>query len=146
MVWIYLGLGIVALLLELVLPGGIAAAFGLACLMVSAALALGWIESPATAFMLCGVFSVAWSALMVSVLGRISRGDHSVSETDEDVQAFGQIATVVRPVNGDEGGRIRFHGSDWPAISRGPTLESEVKVKIVGRENLIWVVEPEEAT
>lgn len=91
---------------------------------------------------------VALTALVVSAwagarkLGWLS-GERSVGSTDEDADAFGKIAVVVERLGGGSV-RIQFQGTSWPA--RLVHAEADVgigaEVRIVDRDNLIWIVEP----
>jgi membrane-bound ClpP family serine protease len=57
------------------------------------------------------------------------------------VQAFGSVADVLQEFDEVKEGRIRLHGSDWPALSHDGKISKGEKVKVIGRENLIWMVE-----
>lgn len=70
------------------------------------------------------------------------RGDRSVENSDEDVDAFGTVVKVTQRLSRTEVGRVHFQGTSWPArASRGVADEGD-EVRIIDRENLVWIVEP----
>lgn len=80
----------------------------------------------------------AWLGLRRSGL---LTGERSVGSTDEDADAFGSIAVVVARLEAN-GVRISFRGTTWPAQLVRGEAEVGAKVRIVDRDNLIWIVEP----
>lgn len=68
-------------------------------------------------------------------------GERSVSSTDEDADAFGQRAVVTEKTGGDSI-RIHFRGTSWPARVVHGHVEIGAQVRIIDRDNLIWIVEP----
>jgi inner membrane protein len=139
--WIYICLGALGLILELVLPGAVASAFGLASLSIALGLFLGWVEGFSSSFLGCTFLAVVYSIALRAVLGQVGQGDSSRGEIDEDVQAFGSTALVLMKMDEVHEGRVRLQGSDWPALSREGEILKDEKVKVVGRENLVWLVE-----
>ena len=59
----------------------------------------------------------------------------------EDADAFGSIAVVVEKLQAN-GVRIHFRGTSWPAQLIRGDAEVGAKVRIIDRDNLIWIVEP----
>jgi membrane protein implicated in regulation of membrane protease activity len=140
--WIWLGAGVALLASELVVPGLLVGFLGASAILVAGLRWIGLLESFSTSF-------VAWLAISaVSILGlrsllqRWSGAEHEVHSTDEDLEAFGQIAEVVAELGSETTGRIRFRGSTWPARCLQGTLPPGSEVRIVDREGLEWIVEP----
>lgn len=69
-------------------------------------------------------------------------GEHRVDSTDEDADAFGSLVRVTEPVGVSRTGRIFFHGTSWPARTVQGEAQVGDEVRIVDRENLVWIVEP----
>lgn len=139
--WIYIAIGVIGLVLELVLPGAVASAFGLASLTIALGLFIGWIEGFPESFLWCTALAVIYSILLRLALGQVGQGDSSTGEIDEDVQAFGSKAEVLADMDEMKEGRIRLQGSDWPALAREGKITKGATVKVVGRENLVWMVD-----
>lgn len=75
-------------------------------------------------------------------LGWLS-GERTVGSTDEDADAFGRTAIVVERLEGTSV-RIQFQGTTWPArlIHDDAHVGVGAEVRILDRDNLIWIVEP----
>ena len=53
---------------------------------------------------------------------------------------------VIFPIDSDDGGRIRFQGTDWPAQFYPNSLYSPISigttVTVVGRQGIVMLVQP----
>ncbi|MBO6573532.1 MAG: NfeD family protein [Balneola sp.] len=141
--WIFLIGGVILMLLEFVIPSGMALILGSSGLLIALARFLGFLDDPITATMAWIFTSAGISILAMPFIRKYLKGETSYKFADEDYEAMDQIVEVVEPLNehNDEG-RIRFQGISWQAR----TLEGEVpagtKVKIKYRDNTTWIVEP----
>jgi membrane protein implicated in regulation of membrane protease activity len=141
--WIFLIGGILLMLLEFVVPSGMALILGSSGLLVGLLRFMGLLDDPITATMAWLFTSVALTIAIRPFIKRFFAGETSYKFADEDYEAMDQIVDVVEPLNehNDEG-RIRFQGISWQAR----TLEGEVpagtQVKIKYRDNTTWIVEP----
>jgi inner membrane protein len=144
--WIYITLGIVAMLLELIVPGGIVMCLGLSSIVIGILVYNGFIQSASMSFMWCAILSVILVFPIQWILKRFSPDpETSVGNIDEDAECFGQWVTITKDVKqNDDSGRIRFQGTEWPASIRMGTLAIGNRAKIIGRDNLVWIVEAEE--
>lgn len=79
-----------------------------------------------------------WGARKIGSLS----AERSVGSTDEDGDAFGQTAMVVHAEGSSV--RILFQGTHWPAQLIHGAAAVGMQVRIVDRDNLIWIVEPVE--
>ena len=52
----------------------------------------------------------------------------------------GRSATVIVPITPPGRGRIRFHGTTWPAISIGKSFRAGEQVAISGLDNITMIV------
>lgn len=141
--WLFLGGGLLLIVLETVLPAGVSFFLGLGGVLVGALRGLGVVTDPAVSVILWLVLSAALvfalRDLMVSYFG----GESSVKMADEDFEAMDQVVEVVEPVTPlNSEGRIRFRGATWQARSVEGRLPEGTKARIKYRDNLTWIVEP----
>ena len=140
--WIWLGAGVALLASELVVPGLLVGFLGASAIVVAGLRWIGLLETFGASFAAWLAVSGVSILTLRSMLQRWSGAEHEVHSTDEDLDAFGQVAEVIAPISAEEGGRIRFRGSTWPARCLQGTLIPGSEVRIVDREGLEWIVEP----
>lgn len=130
-------------LAEIVLPGGIIFLIGAAAICVALLLFTGLVEGWLQAFIAWFIASLALLFGLRGVVQKFMPAKVEKSRTDEDLDAYNQIVTVQEriPANGD--GRIFFRGSTWNARNYhgDQDLEAGTQVRIVFRDNLVWMVE-----
>ena len=137
----FLVLGVALIAAELVVPGLVVIFLGAAALVVAGALGLGLVSGWIAGFTTWFITSLVMVIGLRSAFTRFLPGSSVKQLTDEDLDAFGEEVEVVEPVSPD-GGRIRFRGSTWAALSLQEFLPAGAKAKVVARDNLIWIVEP----
>ncbi len=141
--WIFLIGGILLMLLEFLVPSGMALILGASGLLVALARFLGFLEDPITATMAWVFTSAAISILAMPIIRKYLKGETSFKLADEDYEAMDQIVEVVEPVNEfNNEGRIRFQGISWQARTIEGEVPSGKKVRIKYRDNTTWIVEP----
>ena len=140
----WLILGVILMLAEMVIPGGIVIFVGISAALVGLLRSLGIIESHYASLLTFFVGSIGlWLSLSGMVLKLTGGGDTSVGDTDEDEAAFDSVVEVVKTISEDHThGRIRFQGSTWAARSAAGDIPSGEWARIILRDNLVWVVEP----
>ena len=99
----------------------------------------GWV----TATTLWFVTSIGLVLGLRSAFTRLLPGTTEQGSTDEDLDAFGELVEVVDQVD-HERGRVRFRGTTWEAQTTSGHLAPGTKARIVARDNLVWIVEPDE--
>ncbi|MDB5262216.1 MAG: hypothetical protein JWQ14_1497 [Adhaeribacter sp.] len=131
-------LGLVFLLAELAMPGLIILFFGVGA----------WITALAYLVFDFGFNSqlaifISSSLLCLALLRRFLVKDKSSSATNELNQEFvGHTCTVSDSIlPGPEGGRVKFRGSNWKAISHVPVAAGET-VRIIAQDSIVLVVQP----
>ena len=141
LVWLFGG--IVLMLLELILPGGVAFFLGLGATLIALLLFLGIISSPLTAFMVWLVGSLILIVGLQGVMRRFRLSTVEQSNTDEDVDAYNQIVEVAETIPEDGEGRIYFRGTTWRARNyyQDRDLLRGSQARLVFRQDQIWVVE-----
>jgi membrane protein implicated in regulation of membrane protease activity len=135
--------GLVLMIIETLIPGGVSFFLGISGLFVGALRWFGILEDPATSVITWLFTSVALILVMRPLLMKYWGGESSYKLANEDVEAMDQVVDVIEPINADNNsGRIRFQGISWQA----KTLEGEIpagsKAKIRYRDNVTWIVEP----
>lgn len=136
--------GVVLMLLELVVPGGIVVFLGLSATLVSLLLYTGVIDGWIAAFTVWFVGSLVLFFSLRGLVNKLLPAHVERTKTDEDLDAYNEIAVVNQriPVNGE--GRINFRGSTWSARTHQAqhAIEVGTQVRVVLRDNLVWLVEP----
>ena len=138
----WLAAGVVLIVLEFVIPGGVIVFLGIAALLVCLLIWAGFVDGHMAAFTAWFILSLL---LLVSLRGLVQRmmpGDQSWQSTDEDADAYGTIVEVAETIENAAEGRIHFRGSTWPATSYEHTLNKGDRARMIARDNLIWIVEP----
>ncbi len=136
--------GIILLVLEIAVPGMVLVFLGAGALMVALLIWLGLIETWVAAITTWFISSLVLLVGLRNFLYRLMPGDtEQGASTDEDADAYGAVVEVVETIAPDSAGRIRYRGTTWQAACHDETLEAGSKAKIVYREDLIWIVEPD---
>ena len=139
--WLFFAGGVLLMLLETLVPGGIAFFLGIGGIVIAALRAVGLVIDPVTAFFGWVFLSTALTIVLRPLALRYFGGSASVGLTDEDADAIGQVVTVEQPMDEDTTGRIRFRGATWDARTIDGTLPEGASAKILYRDNLTWIVE-----
>jgi membrane protein implicated in regulation of membrane protease activity len=141
----WLILGVVLILAEFILPGGIAFFVGAGALFVAGSYFLGWIQDPLTGFSIWFMISLTFLFALKGFVDQFLPNRTSVSNTDEDLDAFGAKVEVVSPVSDQQEGRIHFQGTSWPALSRreGVSFREGDEAVIIFRKNMTWLIDRE---
>jgi len=141
--WIFLIGGILLILLEAVLPGGVAILLGLSGLGVGIMRYFGFLEDPLTATFVWLFTSTVMTIAIRPFINKYFKGESSYKLADEDFEAMDQVVEVTEPINEfDNEGRIRFQGISWQARSLEGDIPAGVQVRIKYRDNTTWIVEP----
>lgn len=135
--------GIVLMIIETIIPGGVSFFLGISGLFVGALRWLGILESPATSIITWLFASVALILAMRPLLMKYWGGESSYKLANEDVEAMDQVVDVIEPVTADDNsGRVRFQGIPWQAKTLEGKIPAGSKAKIRYRDNVTWIVEP----
>ncbi|GLP95893.1 NfeD family protein [Paraferrimonas sedimenticola] len=140
-VWVVAG--ILMMLAELLIPGGVVFFLGLSALLVGGMIGLGLITSWTIAFTLWFILSIVLTLSLRQMVQKHFGGDISHQNTDEELSLSGQSAEVIEAIGpGQVQGRVRFQGTTWTAVSDGREIEVGQEVVIICRENIGLLVEP----
>ena len=141
--WLFLGGGILLMLIETVVPGGVSFFLGVSGVLVGALRFLGLLSEPTSAILAWLFTSIALIVLMRPLMKKYFGGETSFKLADEDFEAIDEVVEVTEPINEfDNSGRIRYQGISWQARSLEGKLEKGQKARIRYRDNVTWVVEP----
>lgn len=139
---IWLIIGIVLMLAELIIPGGIVFFIGLSALLTGGAWFVGLVSTWVNALVL---FFIATMVLIFAFRGitqKLVGGDYHVANTDENLDIYGKKVKVVSKIGpGKAEGRVEFQGTQWNAISDGSEIDTGEEVTIVCHENISLLVE-----
>jgi len=139
--WIIAAL--VLMVAEFIVPGGIIFFLGAGCLIVAGALWLGLVTTWVNTLTLFFIASLALIISLRSFFTRFAGGDYSQANTEEIIDDLDEIAVVVELIGpGENVGTINFRGTTWRALGNGQEIAAGVKVKIVARDNITYIVEP----
>lgn len=135
--------GVVLMLLEFVLPGGIVFFLGLGAIVVALLLYLGLLGGLLQAFTTWFIGSLALLFGLRGVVQKIIPAQVERGRTDEDLDAYNQVVKVSERIPAGGEGRIHFRGTTWTARNYhgDRDLEPGTEVRIIFRENLAWMVE-----
>jgi membrane protein implicated in regulation of membrane protease activity len=139
--WAFVGGGMLLMLLETVVPGGVAGFLGLGGLVIAGLRAVGLLLDPWTALITWIFLSVGMTIALRPLAMRFVRGETSLDLTDEDAEAMGQTVRVVKEVGEEQTGRIRYRGAEWDARTVEGRLPEGADAQLLYRDNLTWIVE-----
>lgn len=135
--------GIILMIIETIIPGGISFFLGFSGLLVGALRWLGILENPATSVITWLFTSIALILAMRPILMKYWGGESSYKLANEDIEAMDKTVDVIEPVNAnDNSGRIRYQGISWQAQTLEGEIPAGAKAKIRYRDNVTWIVEP----
>ncbi|MCC5942462.1 MAG: NfeD family protein [Balneolaceae bacterium] len=140
--WIFLAGGLILMLLEFALPGGVAFFLGISGVSIGILRFLGLLGDPVWAITAWLLTSIGLTIAIRPFIKKYFKSDTFTKIADEDYEAMDQVATVVSDLNEDDNsGRIRFDGATWNARSMKGRVIAGRQVAIRYRENTTWVVE-----
>lgn len=131
--------GIISILLEFVLPGGIIVFLGMAALVVAALIYFGIITSTIEAILTFFILSILFMVVLRSIFIKYFEGDSYQENTDEDQDALGLEVEVIEVIQPGIEGRISFRGTTWVASSQ-ESFQVGDKAVITGRSESKWII------
>jgi len=140
--WAFLGGGILLMILEFVLPSGVAFFLGFSGLSVGILRLAGILTGTGSSVLLWLALSVALTLIIRPFIKKYFKPESYFKYADEDYEAMDQVVEVVETVNSDDNsGKIRMNGTLWRARSLEGRIPAGKKAKIRFRENTTWIVE-----
>ncbi|QYK01077.1 NfeD family protein [Shewanella psychrotolerans] len=142
-IYIWVVIGIILMLAEIILPGGIVILLGAACLVVASAIAVGVVDGVVQAMTLWFIASIILLLGFRHFTQKLVGGDSHVDNTDEEFDLYDKRALVKSVIGpAQKQGRVEFQGTEWPALGDGTEIPVGVQVKVICRDNIALVVEP----
>ena len=139
-------IGVVFLVSELVLPGGVVMWLGVSSLIVAGLTHLGYLENWSSIFISWSFLSASMVVTSLFCLKLYLDKDVVRKDYDQDRDVMGTLVEVETKVTTENhAGRIRFQGTSWEARSVAGEIAVTQKAVIVGRDNLTWLVQPYQA-
>ncbi len=140
--WIWLIAGILLMISEIVIPGGVVAFLGASAIIVALGRWTGLIEGVVDSFTYWFIISIGLVLALRRVLTRKFSSDSYFEDSDEDLEAFGEVVEVVEEVSDRHmKGRIRFRETTWLATTEVGTFAPGEKVRLIERADLVWLVQ-----
>lgn len=141
--WVWLVIGAVVMLTELVIPGGVVFFLGAACVVVAGSLWLGLVDTWVEVMTLFFISSLVLVISLRFVVSKFAEGDSTVSNTEEILDEVDQLVEVLETIGpADAAGLVKFRGSQWRALGDGGVMSSGSTARIVSRDNITLLVEP----
>jgi membrane protein implicated in regulation of membrane protease activity len=139
----WLVIGVVLMIAELIIPGGVIFFLGAACVVVGSAIWVGLVTAWTGALTLFFVTSLLLVIGLRAVVSRFAEGDSSKGNTLEildDIDSLVEVDEAIGP--GDVPGVVTFRGTQWKAVGDGAEIPAGDQARVVSRENITLVVVP----
>ena len=139
---IWLGSGIFLMAIEFLVPGLVMVFVGLGALTVALGMQLGYIDEIPQQFTTFFISSIIYLLTLRFLVLRFVPSVTRKENIDEDEEVIGSIVELVADINSGEFGRVEHSGSTWQARAEGDqTILKGEQVKIIGRDNITWIVQ-----
>ncbi len=138
---LWLGSGIFLMAIEFLVPGLVMVFVGLGSLTVVFGMHFGYIDGILQQFTTFFISSIIYLLTLRFLVLRFVPSVTRKENIDEDEEVMGSIVEIVAEITSGEFGRVEHSGSSWQARAEGDqTILKGEQVKIIGRENITWIV------
>ena len=139
---LWLSSGIFLIAVEFLVPGLVMVFVGLGALTVALGMHFGHVDGVLEQFITFFVGSIIYLLTLRFLVLRFVPSASRKENIDEDEEVMGSIVEIVADINSGEFGRIEHSGSTWQACAEGDqTILKGEQVKIIGRDNITWIVQ-----
>ena len=139
---IWLGSGIFLMAIEFLVPGLVMVFVGLGSLTVVFGMHFGYIDGILQQFTTFFISSIIYLLTLRFLVLRFVPSVTRKENIDEDEEVMGSIVEIVAEITSGEFGRVEHSGSTWQARAEGDqTILKGEQVKIIGRDNITWIVQ-----
>ena len=139
---LWLGSGIFLMAIEFLVPGLVMVFVGLGSLTVVFGMHFGYIDGILQQFITFFISSIIYLLTLRFLVLRFVPSVTRKENIDEDEEVIGSIVVLVADINSGEFGRVEHSGSTWQARAEGDqTILKGEQVKIIGRDNITWIVQ-----
>ncbi|XQW84700.1 NfeD family protein [Thalassotalea piscium] len=140
----WLILAVIFAFLEIFIPGGILLNLAIASVLVSLGVHQQWLDTwvlTLTTWFIC-------ASVLLFVLyfftDKFFQGEQTINNVDEELDIYGKVVEVIENIGpGNTVGRVNFQGTTWSALGDGSEIKKGSKAKIICKENISLVVEPQ---
>ena len=134
-------LGTILVFLEFFIPGTLVSFLGVGAIFTGFTIHLVPLELWEI-LLLWSIHSTFSLVLGTIFIRRIFTREKTIQEPLTQDDAINQIVMVTKDILiQDKGGRVRFNGTDWDAVSMNKRIPAGNRVRILKRENLKFLVE-----
>ena len=128
--------------IEFLVPGLVMVFVGLGSLTVVFGMHFGYIDGILQQFTTFFISSIIYLLTLRFLVLRFVPSVTRKANIDEDEEVMGSIVEIVAEITSGEFGRVEHSGSSWQARAEGDqTILKGEQVKIIGRENITWIVQ-----
>ena len=139
---LWLGSGIFLMAIEFLVPGLVMVFVGLGSLTVALGMHFGYIDGILQQFITFFISSIIYLFTLRFLVLRFVPSVTRKENIDEDEEVIGSIVEIVADINSGEFGRVEHSGSSWQARVEGDqTILKGEQAKIIGRDNITWIVQ-----
>ena len=139
---LWLGSGIFLMAVEFLVPGLVMVFVGLGSLTVVFGMHFGYIDGILQQFITFFISSIIYLFTLRFLVLRFVPSVTRKENIDEDEEVMGSIVEIIADINSGELGRVEHSGSSWQARAEGDqTILKGEQVKIIGRDNITWIVQ-----
>lgn len=141
MIWL-LSLAIFLMLLEAILPGGVAFAFGFSLAVLVGADYFGYSFNIVDSFLIWAGLSLVWILIVATASRFIFKSVEEKKDLADHSDWLNPVLVTADVGEGHSNGRIAFQGSTWTAISQKGEIIKGDYAQIIKKDNLTFVVVP----
>ena len=139
---LWLSSGIFFTAIEFLVPGLVMVFVGLGALTVTLGMYLGYIDEIVQQFITFFISSIIYLLTLRFLVLRFVPSVTRKENIDEDEEVIGSIVELVADINSGDFGRVEHSGSSWQDLAEGDqTILKGEQVKIIGRDNITWIVQ-----
>lgn len=138
----WLILGVLCILVEFIIPGLVVIFIGLGALSVVFALHYGFISNIQDQLLTFFITSIIYLFTLRFLILKLFPTNTKKENINEDENVIGTVVEVCEKITPTIIGRVIHSDSTWKAKTISPNeFEVGEKVKIIGRENITWIVD-----
>ena len=139
---LWLSSGIFLMAIEFIVPGLVMVFVGLGSLTVALFMQLGYIDGVIDQFITFFISSIFYLVTLRFLVIRFVPSESRKENIDEDKEVIGTIVEIIADIDPGELGRVEYSGSSWQVrAEKEQTFLKGEKVKIIGRDNITWIVQ-----
>lgn len=139
---IWLIVGILLSVSELIIPGLVILFFGMSAIIVAGIRWITGLESLPISFLLWSLISIVLVFSLRKMMTKLLPSEVHKGNIDQRIEAIGKEVEVIKTCNADSSeGRIRYQGTTWSATTLEGEIKAGEKATLYHRDNLVWLVE-----